>query len=219
MRNQFIAVAFVATLAIGSLSAHGAIVGTTGTAELISTPADARLDVLTSLTAVRVWNERQNVLLTSDLRVDATATGLYNELADLPAVQPIIPVGTLVSSHFVHLDTPGSLNSGVLTGSVTFDADVVGLVLMGDEPVVTPQTLDMTDFLGAPTLYDDGITSRSLDLQVGDSVLLSADRRTITFTMRGSQPGDRFRVITVPAPSALAFLAGMTLCGTGRRRR
>lgn len=196
-----------------SAPAFGSITATTGAAVQIPTPADARLDVVTSLTEVRVWDEQQNFLLTNDLRVDAIAAGIYDSPEDLPAVQPIIPAGTVVSSHFIHLDTPGFQNVPSLSGSITFDQDVIGLILVGDGDD-SPKTLDLSDYLGAPTLYDDNTAGRSVDIDVigsADIVTLSADLRTVTFTMGASQPGDRFRVVTVPEPTSLACLVTLLL--------
>lgn len=194
-------------------SASASIIGTSGAAELIATPADARLNVLTSADRVRVWNEQQNHLLASNLRVNAIAPGLYNSDSDL--VEGIVSAGTRVASHYIHFDSPGG-SAASASGSVTFDADILGVICVGDTSAA--HHLDDSDFLSAGTLYSNGVNARGLELSRNEFFTISADRRTVSFNFRISNPGDYMRVVTsVPTPGSMAL--AMASAGMLARRR
>lgn len=196
-----------------SAAAFGGIVSTGGSAELIAAPADARLNALTSATQVRVWNERQFVTLADGLTVNASAPGLYNGPADLSS--SVIASGTVISSHYVHFDSPAGTSANA-TGALRFDGDIVGVICVGDSG--TDRFLDRSDFLSSGTLYGDGIEARGMELSNNEFFRISNDRRGIEFSMRISNPGDFIRVVTVPAPS-VAALGGIGLAFASRRRR
>lgn len=196
-----------------SAAAFGSIISTGGSAELIAAPADARLNALTSSTAVRVWNEQQLVTLTSGLTVNASLSGLYNGPADL--ANSVVPAGTVISSHYVHFDSPAGTSANA-TGSIRFDGDIIGVICVGDSG--TDRFLDASDFLSSGTLYGDGIEARGMELSNNEFFRISNDRRGIEFSMRISNPGDFIRVVTVPAPS-VAALGGLGVAFASRRRR
>jgi len=196
-----------------SAAAFGSIVGTGGSAELIAAPADARLNALTSSTAIRVWNEQQFVTLTSGLTVNASLPGLYNGPADL--INAVVPAGTVISSHYVHFDSPGGTAANA-TGAIRFDGDIIGVICIGD--TASEHFLDDSDFLSSGTLYGDALEARGMELSNNEFFRIGADRRNIEFSMRISNPGDFIRIITVPAPSCAA-LGGLTFAFASRRRR
>jgi hypothetical protein len=198
---------------VSSTCAFAGIVNTGGSVELIAAPADARLNVVTSATLVRVWNEQQAITLDRDLSVNASAPGLYNGEADL-ATQ-IIPTGTLLSSHYIHFDTPAG-ESGNAVGSVRFDGRILGVICLGDSGVT--RFLDDSDFLSAGTIYSDSIAARGMELSNGEFFRISLDGRGIEFSLRASNPGDFMRVVTVPAPAGAALAAGTLLVASRRRR-
>lgn len=200
-------------------SSQAIIISTTGGASLIATPADARLNVLTSSTLARCWNESQGYMLTSALNLDAAATGAYNSEASLPSVQPTVPAGTLVNSHYVHFDSPGGASASV-SGSVTFDQDILGVICKGDA-AATNKTMDLSDYLSSGTLYDDGLADRGMELAANaDTFSISANRRTVTFHMAITEPGDRIRIVTVPEPfSMLGLASGLGFLLARKRRK
>lgn len=214
MKIRSIALAGCAVAAAIAGSAHASIVATTGAAELIAAPADARLNALTSATSVRVWDELQNIVLADPLRANAREPGLYDANSDLDEV--VIPRGSVVSSHYIHFDSPGSTQARA-EGSVTFDAPIAGVMVLGDSGA--NRFLDNSDFLGAPTLYPDNVSARGLELSAnGDRFSISADRRTVTFSFAISNPGDYMRVVTIPAPGAMALAGASGLIALRRRR-
>lgn len=204
---------------VGASSASASIIGTTGAATLIATPPDARLDVITSNTQVFVWNEDQDVTLGAPLRINAFAPGLYDSPGLL--VNVAIPAGTHVASHYIHFDAPPPELPSNATGTVRFDADIIGVIVLGDGG---PTFLDDSDFLGSGTLYPDGVASRGLELTPnGESFGISPSKRVLSFNLNISIPGDFLRVITlpVPAPGALGVgaLAGVGVFVRPRRAR
>lgn len=206
----------IAFLAVGAhaVSAGASIIGVSGHVQHIAPPPDARLNALTSAEFVRVWDERQGVVLEHALRVDATASGLYNAAGDL--VPSLLSAGTTISSHYIHFDSPGSDHASA-NGVVTFDADILGVICVGDTHAA--HDLDDSDYLSAGTIYSTGIGNRGMELSGKEFFEISADHRSISFSFHISNPGDYVRVITaVPTPGTCALAAtGMTLIG--RRRR
>ena len=165
--------------------------------ERISPPASVKLDKLTSNTCVRLFDERQNLKLDKTLKVDISKPGTYDEPRDLTPLS--IPAGTFVDSHFLHADNIGQAKIRLI-GSVTFDTDILGVV-------VTDGNLDKSDWVGSPsTAYPAKLNLRGLELtgppsNGGDLVTISPDRRTITFNVGFSSVLDSIRVLTAnPAP-------------------
>ncbi len=125
----------------------------------------------------------------------------------------IISAGTTVSSYLLHFDPVGSPTVGLIsTGSITFDTDILGLIFTGT-------ALGNTDgVLGSATTTYTGTFNRALELVspppgTADIVTISADRRTLTFSLQTSTGQDHLRVVTaaVPEPNP-ALLLGMGVC-------
>ncbi len=169
----------------------------TSVVERINPPVSVKLDKLTSNTCVRLFDERQDLRLDKVLKVDISKPGTYDEPRDLTPAS--LPIGTVVDSHFLHADNIGSAKIRLI-GSVTFDADILGVI-------VTDGGLDKSDWVGSPTTaYPAKLQLRGLELtgppaNGGDLVTISADRRTITFNVGFSTVLDSIRVLTAnPSP-------------------
>ncbi len=152
-------------------------------------PASVVLNVTESDDGVIFLRERRNVALTSDLDVDIVETGRVN--GDLPISPGVIPAGTRVDSYFLHCD-PATRRSR-WQGTVTFDREVLGIV-------VRPRTLiDTNDTLGAPgTVYDP---TSAMELQAEDIVELHSDRHSVSIDWYTTIGIDQIRVITRGTPS------------------
>lgn len=156
-------------------------------------------------TSGTIWfsPEKANVTLAGPLSLDITQSGTYDSF-DL--TQGVARPGQVVSSFIMHFDPVGSTLATGLSGSATFDQDVLGLIVMDD-------TLDGTDdeFAVSGRVYPTGYDFRGLELSSSafmDAVTLSADRRTVTINRLGADAAiDQLRIITVvPEPATLAML-------------
>lgn len=212
-KSSFAAVAAAAFVVAGTASAD--IINVTGAFVEISPPASVLLGDLESNTEIFAFAEMLGIDLES-LEVDITLPGFYDELADLtPGV--IFPE-TPVDVFFAHADPVGAENFVQFIGSITFDQDILGVIVL-------TSNLDATDDgLGHPgTQYPTGlIRGRGMDFAGAnfDFITLSEDRRTITVDWRARHSVDQIRIITaVPGPGGLVLLVGAGLVGVRRRRR
>jgi hypothetical protein len=200
-----------AALTLGCGMSFGAIIAVGGSVQQIAQPGDARLNVLTSTTIVYAWNEAQNFTLDRNVKIDAQAPGLYDQAGDL--INGVLNQGTVVNSHYVHFDTPGS-TGGSARGRVQFDGQILGVIVRN---AAGTRHLDQSDFLGAPTLFSQNVNARGLEFNT-DAFRIVIAGDAIEFEFDISSPGDYMRIITVPTPGSLG-LAGVGLLAIARRRR
>lgn len=149
----------------GSVSA--AIVG--GSVTLIDPPLNTGNDNQ-QINALLGFNELQHVTLTSDLVVDKPSMS--------------IPAGTVVSSHYIIYDPPGT--SSTINGTVTVDQNVIGVIY-------TTDTLNNSDYLGIPTTNYLNPSLRGYES--GDTATIT-DPNTVSFHLSAGSPGDYARIIT-----------------------
>lgn len=125
-------------------------------------------------------------------RFDARNTGTYDEAADLGASH--LP-NQQWTTWLLHADPPAG-SAPVLTGSVTFDRDIIGVE-------ATTEGLTATNlWLGAQAPLNGALylASDGLEFGTGDSFTISADRRTLTVTLNTADGLDQLRVITQARP-------------------
>jgi hypothetical protein len=178
----------VAVAALAS-TANATIVATSGQAVKIAPPPSVQLGALESDTTIHTFDEQQCVTLANDVNVDITAPGTYDASAEL--TPGVIPAGTRVSSHFIHIDSKTGKRGNPITydGAITVDSNVLGIALSG-------ATLTGTDVLGAPgTAYP--MKLRRLSLDNGDVVTLSDDLRTVTVHAVNRSHTDQARAIAL----------------------
>jgi hypothetical protein len=190
MRGTRVPLAVVVVLAALGLAgtAGTTIVATSGDVLKIDPPPSVRLGDLESNKYIFVFDEQQCVKTAQDLPVDITVPGKYNDEGDL--TPGTIPAGTLVSSHFVHVDSkrnkPG--DPVFYNGSITTDQDIIGIAILTD-------ALNATDVLGAPgTAYPND--KRKFNLKVNDFVIEQVDLRTVTLHLGNHKHADQARVLT-----------------------
>ncbi|HET6428317.1 MAG TPA: hypothetical protein VFJ30_07905 [Phycisphaerae bacterium] len=211
-----LAVAF--PLALGTGSAVADLASATG--QVTSPPVSTVLTLHNSESGLlQVLNERQDVVLGSDLGVDLTASYLdslghaWNASSDGVSAESIgtIPAGTVVRSHLVHFDPVGSSYADA-RGTLTFDAPILGLM-------VKTTSLNASDFLGDPS-YTYAGSLRDLENQDTVRFRLSSPSTLEITILAADIYIDEVRVITAPAPGAVLLGAmGLGLVGWLKRRR
>lgn len=156
---------------------------------LAEPPTDVRLDALTSDTNAFVFVEQACATLASGLGVDVlNPAGTYGDASTQPGV---IPTGTKVDSYYVHIDQVQTAGVRSISGTLTFDRPVLGLIFL-------THTLNATDAaLGASgTTYPQVSDTAARGYDAPDAVQVSADGLTVTFSTTIAQYQDELRIIT-----------------------
>jgi hypothetical protein len=182
MKTKFFILGVVFVIAcLGVVTAFAGIAATTGAIVSVTPPASVLKGEFESDTAIHLFKEQEAIELTNNVAVDIQDAGTYtgNNALLTPGT---VEAGTCVNSYFLHMDPA---TGGIyLSGSVTFDEEVLGLVALNDQ-------LDASDWLGAPgTFYakaSDGEIGRRVELQATspgtDEVALSIDKKTVTVNL------------------------------------
>lgn len=217
IRPRLVLVAAALAVVIQASAAGATPIGFSGAVTIIAAPADAQLHALESDTAAPLFNEVTNLLLALPLLVDITTTGTFDTVAS--PTPGSIAAGTAVDSYYLITDPVGAPTtfSRRYLGSITFSTDILGIVALNTYASSDP-------IVGHPgTLYTNhaGI---AIDFGVPDVLVLSADRRTVSFDLTSGPGADNFRVITaatpVPEPaSMLLLISGLVGVATRLRRR
>jgi len=128
------------------------------------------------------------VTLAAPLKVNISVPGFYG--AGSIKTPAAIAAGTKVSSHYVTADRASSVSKIELEGTLTMDADILGLITANG-------SLGNSDLMGAPgTVYPTGLNGRELQWNGGDWVDLDAGLRSVTIHVINSRHTDQMRVIT-----------------------
>jgi hypothetical protein len=198
-----ILVAAAALLAAGTANAAvvtGSLTGGTaapGTFQLLSPPFSVGNNNQSDNDTLFAFNEKQNVLLTSNLMLDQGGT---------------LMAGTRVASHGVVFDPR---NTRTLEGSVTFDRPILGIIWLSNK-------LQATDALfGVPGITYNTPGARGLENRDRPGTSFVGNVLTIN-DWQASSPGDNIRVLTaaVPEPATWAMMIlGFGLVGFAARRR
>jgi len=127
----------------------------------------------------------------------------YTLLADLSVDGGMILTGTVLDSHMIFLNTPGTNVTQDFNIDWTFDGNVLGVMSDRDGNLEAASS----SFLGASgTTYPSAFGFRGME--GADSYVVSGNM--ITVSMQVSEPGDWIRVVTatapVPEPSSIILL-------------
>jgi hypothetical protein len=206
--------------------ACAAIIATSGAVVVIAPPATTRSNQFESNTEIRAFPEQQNVELISPLALNITSPGVSPSGANQNLSPGSLPAGTFVNSYLLHFDAVGNsaINTIGLTGSLTLDADILGLIIQGadlnDSDFVPGLYPTITDYPRAEPARGLEITPGGVGQASNDEITLSPDRRTITVNLRTGTVQDQVRIITaVPEPATPATIAVAAALATCLRRR
>ena len=180
----------------GGSETGGRPVGTTGNVEhMDSLPPSLRFNDFESNSRINLFTERVGLTLESSVHVNISEPGYYTN--NYNSTGKNIPAGTTVDTFMITFDPVGSQGTQS-SGSVTFGADIIGLIcLTGD--------LNSTDkSMGAEgVIYPTG-QSGARGFESGQELVrIEQDRRTLTIEkFWSSYPGENVRILTLPGGSA-----------------
>jgi hypothetical protein len=208
-------------------SARSNVVGTSGDVMIIAPPPSAVRGALEDNKFDKVFAEQSSLVLPSDVAVDVTNTNAVDERADLSP--GLVPAGTVIDSYLLHSDIVGYGPIRQFKGTVTFDTEILGVIVQATGLYATDKLLgsSTTKYL-PPNVYRgfEGPGFPATADIVRDTLQLSADFRTVTFEFRTGEMLDEARIITrartnsgvVPEPST-ACLAANSLLSVGLWRK
>lgn len=187
----------------------GIAAGVIGTGEAmrdLGYPWSLAESALESADSLAVLKERGGLQLAAGdtVRLDVSAPGVVADEASLtPAL--LLP-GTWVDCHVIHLDPPGT-GDGRARGSVTFDTNVIGLIVRGASLAASDAVLR------APGVHYPA-TAAGRGAELGgvsgrDTIEISADRRTVTISADAEDGLDQVRVLTALPLLSCGAVAGV----------
>ena len=189
------AIGAAVVLAVSTVAVAGALISSTSASviRLASAPPSVALNALENATTVVAFDEKQATTLTSAVAVDAVNPGTYTSF---PSGSATVAAGTVVDSHLIHSDIPSRNYTSRRTGSVTFDADIVGAIASTSRLAASDTALGATGTTYAGTTTYRGLeSSREGTSYLTDRFTISADHRTITFDVQ-TLVMDEIRVLT-----------------------
>jgi len=200
------------------------IISLSGDVEMLAPPFSVQEGAVESDSAARLILEREGFVLPSNVNVDITSSGIFDEVIELTPGS--ISAGTLVNSYLIHADSAGFFE---FDGTIVSAEEILGVIvtednlqashaIVGSPSTTYPVTgsVDATRaplFLGGPL---STITDR-ITLSLPDTLVFHLD--TVS---SGGPTYDHVRIITaaVPEPSTLTMLAiGVLTLGLVYRRR
>ena len=210
---------FIAVVcAVVGTPAMADITGVTGDVLQVSPiPSDLRLDAYESDNDIFVFDEKQNLILPSDVSVDITQAGIYNDAGDL--TPGTITAGTVVNSYLIHVD-PVRTATSLFTyeGSITFSNRILGVI-------VNAQSLNDSDSvlgIDTTTYWQSGSywSYRGLEWTPQDEVQISISLDGMTMHLEASNVLDNVRVVElVPVPGAVLLgMLGLGVVGVKLRK-
>lgn len=197
---------------------------TSGQVRLTAPPNSLLPGAYESDAAADLFLENLDLVLPGSLAIDASQPGLYNSSASL--TPSTLAAGTAVSSYYFHAD-PVTSTGTPFSGSITFGTNILGVI-------ESTATLAATDsILGTSGVaYSGVLPGRGLELQGHDSFAISADSRTLSFSVMTWSVVDDMRIVTAasggqnavsqqvaPEPASVGLAAIALGAGLWFRRR
>ena len=212
-KSTFALVTF-SLFALMAISVQAIPISWTGAVSPATAPSSLVQGQFESSTDIRLIWEQQNIVLTEDLTVNLSEPGNYNRYT-FNSTPAIIRAGTMVSSYLLHFD-PVGITMGTLTGSVSFDTPILGVMVQ--DPTLNAST---------PVVGVNGTTYPAYSpLSGADTLSLTLTMDTVSVLLCSDYHVDHVRIITqVPDAASTGFLVSCALFGLGgvrwliRRRR
>lgn len=197
-----------------------AIVSVSGAITLLaSPPASVAQGDLESDTEIFLFAEQGLLTLPSAVSAVIASPNLSFTGTTIPS-SGTVPSGTLVNSYFFHADKVGTSGIVIVSGSVTFDEDILAVI-------VTTVDLDASDgLLGTSATSYGSAAERGLE-NADDIISISGDLRTLGIQLFHGTVEDHVRVLTEASAStvpvltlpALGVLAAIMLLTAGLQLR
>lgn len=164
-----------------------------GAVEGIGSPCAVVEGKLESDSAIRFFPERFNYVLPAPLAVSQIdANGFVQGGA-------VLPQGTKVNVYYVHADLVGDGQGKLLSGAVTFDTPVLGVLVTGAELNATHNGMGAT---WHPTIKTTYGTRDDQGLEAGDRISFTPAQNRLDFGLSGNTDTDQIRIITAATRSA-----------------
>lgn len=187
------------------------VIWTSGAGTVVAPPMSMEVGALEGATTIYAINERQDIALPYDLAVDWAGHGMLGGTASLRG--HVIPAGTRISSHLIHMDTDTNIKM-LVEASFGFDGPILGIIVTRSRLVATDVDLGLATTLYSLSPY------RGVEIDAFDRVAVDMETNSVWVRLQQSTEIDEVRVITgvIPAPGSLALLSATGLLA-GRRRR
>jgi hypothetical protein len=184
---------------------------------LIAPPAATGSGDLAFSNYAVLWTEQYDLSLPDPVSIDAIALqnneiGLYTSNAlDVQETWSGSLGPGIYNSFMLHAEMPSKKID--LTGSITFDTDIIGVIF-------DKTTLDATDSLfgAASTIYADVGGDRGFELKGKNNWFsISVDRRTLEYRTAVNKSINEVRILTLAGPTvtAVPISASVWLFGSG----
>jgi hypothetical protein len=159
-----------------------------------------------SNTVIGLYEERE-VMLAGPLGVDITSVGAYGSGGTTTLTPGSIATGTCVKSYLLHFDAVGG-GPVTVTGSVTFDASILGLdTFTNPQNPVPPDSNNFS--ISDPVVGAAGISYPTTEFGRGTELTATGDSlnwtgNTVTVTLNTGDFDDQVRILTSCRPPTVA---------------
>lgn len=204
---MIVRICLAAMFAVSSATALGGVVSLSGQIQPIAPPFSVQQGATRNNSAGGLFIERQNFVLPSPLSLNASTSGVFNEIADL--TPSTVPQGTRINSYFIHLDRD---QLGPLSGTVVFGEAIIGAIFLQPELQASHPIVGHIGVAYPANGSTDALAAR-MELGFGDEVQIDKLQNQVRFysesTFFNSDAYDHIRIITsasVPEPTTMALL-------------